>query len=525
MKRTILISTKRIILFGLFILITLIAIRTYFVLGGPSLQLWHTVIPNEMKETELNKATWNDYLKREEQLFLEVRQKVTEKLPEDQKTPLNRYYENSRIYPPSFNQDWNRSYALNKIENPKGAVVFLHGLTDSPYSLRHIAKRYNEMGFIALGIRLPGHGTVPAALREVDWQDWVAATELAVKEAKSLCRPEAPLHIVGFSNGGALAVKYTLDALENSQMARPDRVILISPMIGITRFARFARIFSLPAFLPMFEKTAWLGIVPEFNPFKFNSFPVNGATQSHRLTMEIQDQILELARKGTLKDIPPILTFQSVVDYTVSTPAIISHLYAHLPPNGSELVLFDVNQATTFASLMRTTFGSALDRILPELPQPYKITVIANAAPHNINVVERTILAGETTEQIRPLDLIYPPQIFSLSHVALPFPMNDPLYGMTPDPETKNEFGINLGTITAHGERGALVISVDSLFRISSNPFFPYLLERIEEKIFITKENVPESLKTQKFANPNPKMSSEEYEKMLDYDDEKLITP
>ena len=41
--------------------------------------------------------------------------------------------------------------------------VLLHGLTDSPYSLRHIARRYRDRGFVAVAIRLPGHGTVPAA--------------------------------------------------------------------------------------------------------------------------------------------------------------------------------------------------------------------------------------------------------------------------------------------------------------------------------------------------------------------------
>jgi alpha-beta hydrolase superfamily lysophospholipase len=51
--------------------------------------------------------------------------------------------------------------------------------------------------------------------------------------------------------------------------------VLISPMIGITVFARFVGFAALPAILPAFAKAAWLGIVPEFNPFKYNSFPVN----------------------------------------------------------------------------------------------------------------------------------------------------------------------------------------------------------------------------------------------------------
>jgi len=33
------------------------------------------------------------------------------------------------------------------------------------------------------------------------------------------------------------------------------------------------------------------------------------------------------------------------------------------------------------------------------------------------------------------------------------------------------------------GERGMLIVSQDSLTRIASNPFFPYLLERVEEGI------------------------------------------
>ena len=51
-------------------------------------------------------------------------------------------------------------------------------------------------------------------------------------------------------------------------------------MIGITDLARFAGVFGWPAMFPAFAKAAWLGVVPEFNPFKYNSFPVNGARQS-----------------------------------------------------------------------------------------------------------------------------------------------------------------------------------------------------------------------------------------------------
>jgi len=69
--------------------------------------------------------------------------------------------------------------------------------------------------------------------------------------------------MIGFSNGGALALKYALDALEDPRLARPDRLVLISPMIGITRFARFAGLAGLPAVLPAFAKAAWLSVMPD----------------------------------------------------------------------------------------------------------------------------------------------------------------------------------------------------------------------------------------------------------------------
>ena len=135
---------------------------------------------------------------------------------------------------------------------PVGAAVLLHGLTDAPYSQRHIAARYAEHGFVAIVPRLPAHGTVPAALTEVEWEDWMAATRLAVREARARIGPDLPLHLVGFSNGGALAMKYALDAIEDPALSPPDRLVLISPMIGITAFARFAGVAGLPAILPNF---------------------------------------------------------------------------------------------------------------------------------------------------------------------------------------------------------------------------------------------------------------------------------
>ena len=301
-----------------------------------------------MKADELDRADWAAYVARENAIMDSVRSEVSQKLAPDEHAPINRYFEGSPVYPAIFARDWNRSYVMEPDTPPVGAVVLLHGLTDSPYSLRHIAKFYRDRGFVAIGIRLTGHGTVPAGLTDVRWEDWMAATRLAIREARRRVPAPAPLHLVGFSNGGALAMKYSLDVMEDPSLPRADRLVLVTPMIGITRFARFAGLAALPALLPPFANAAWLSVVAEFNPFKYNSFPVNGARQSYRLTDALQAQIQRLGNAGRLATLPPVLTFQSVIDFTVSTPAILAGLYAYLPDNGSEIVLFDVNRTVKF---------------------------------------------------------------------------------------------------------------------------------------------------------------------------------
>ena len=71
-------------------------------------------------------------------------------------------------------------------------------------------------------------------------------------------------------------------------------------------------------------------MVPEFNPFKYNSFQVNGARQSYLVTQARQEQITRLAGAICLDRLAPVLTFQSAIGFTVSTRAIVSASYALL---------------------------------------------------------------------------------------------------------------------------------------------------------------------------------------------------
>src|SRR5262249_7047104 len=139
--------------------------------------------------------------------------------------------------------------------------------------------------------------------------------------------------------------------------------------------------------------------LPEFNPFKYNSFPINGARQTHRLMVVLQDEIARLERARRLGLLPPILTFQSVLDFTVTTRALVDALYARLPDNGSELVLFDINRASKSDELLPPAAQAKLDALLPPPPRTFRTTIITNADATSRSVVERVTEPGTASER------------------------------------------------------------------------------------------------------------------------------
>ena len=111
-------------------------------------------------------------------------------------------------------------------------MLLLHGMSDSPYSLRALGETLKQRDYWVIGLRLPGHGTAPSGLRHINWRDMAAAVRLGVAHLASKVG-ENPIHIVGYSNGAPLAINYTLDALEDDTLTSPTSLVLISPAIGL----------------------------------------------------------------------------------------------------------------------------------------------------------------------------------------------------------------------------------------------------------------------------------------------------
>jgi alpha-beta hydrolase superfamily lysophospholipase len=460
------------------VLLVFLVVRVVAMRGAPSLEPWHTHVPDEPDADAIDRLDWAGYVALETGLLEAVATEIADRLPAHEQVPINRFFTGSPVHPRRFPQDWNRSFLLEPDGRPAGAVVLLHGLTDSPYSMRHLAEAYRVRGWVALAIRLPGHGTVPAGLTRVRWRAWAAAARVAIREARARVGDARPLHLVGYSNGAAIALDHALRALDEPAIGAPTRLVLLSPMVGITAAARFAGIAGWPAIVPRWAHTAWVRIAPEYNPFKYNSLPVNAARQSHLVTRDLQRRLGRLAKADRLRELAPVLTFQSVVDATVLTDAVIRALHARLATGASELVLFDINRSVHFGHLIRPTAAREAASLLPPPPRGFRVAVVTNRDSTTSEVVERLIEAGASETRERPLDLAFPAGVYSLSHIALPFPEADSLYGLVPEPA--DQFGISLGSMATRGERNVLAVAGDELSRVTANPFFPYVIERLE---------------------------------------------
>jgi alpha-beta hydrolase superfamily lysophospholipase len=473
---------------GLLLLVVLVVFATVLLgaawnkRSGPDLHVWHRAVLESEYSSEIAREgdSLSDYLDLEDALFDEMYREIVRTVPQDRANALNRYSENSLSYPDRNGQNFNRTFEFAPIGPNQGAVLLLHGMTDGPYSMRHLADIFHQQGFYVLNMRMPGHGTIPSELARVDWRDWLAAVRIGVTHTRQQATPGKPFWIVGYSNGAALALKHTLDAIDNKEET-PDRLVLLSPMIGIDSLARITKYFYWLGKLDWFEKSLWLDILPEYDPHKYNSFPMNGPVQSRSLTLAVSAQVRRLASEGKLDKMPPILTFQSLVDSTVITRALGRELYDQLPDNGSELVFFDVNRR----GFLNIFIGPETNQLFHDMiridKDNYALTVISNRNEDSLEVSEwhKPVRSTEISE--RPLGLNWPETFYSLSHVALPFPPNDLVYGYTGD---GSETGFpQLGTAQWLGESGALTLPSSLYTRARANPFFSYIQQRLDQVI------------------------------------------
>jgi esterase/lipase len=455
-------------------LVGVLALGLFVTLSGPELAIWHTTTLNaEFYAARADIRDFGDYLRLEEELLAELDERIYLRTESGPEQALARYSADSLADPRGRTPDWNRSFEL-VADDPVGGVLLLHGMSDSPYSLRAFGEELHRQGYTVLGLRLPGHGTVPSGIAAVSWEDMAAAVDLAMGHLGASVGPR-PLHVIGYSTGAALAVDYALEASDAGRPA-PASLVLVSPSIGISPAAALAVWTRRLSVLPGLERLAWTAIQPEFDPYKYNSFTTNAAEQVHRLTRGIARKIEARAARGGLEAFPRTLVLLSTVDATVSVEAVIDDLLEHLPVARGELVLFDLNRSSLNSSVLVADPGPLTARLLSESSLPFGLTLVGNESTSSRTVVSRRKPAVSGVVSVEPLGLQWPPGVFSLSHVALPFPPDDPLYGRR-DAAPVGE--LHLGEMAARGERGLLRFPADWLLRLRHNPFYDFVEARV----------------------------------------------
>jgi alpha-beta hydrolase superfamily lysophospholipase len=456
----------------------LVVLIVVFVIGlerRPDLSIWHEATLDQEFTAEADVTTLREYLDLEDRLFVQLDELVYDARDAAPARAILRYHRGSLADPTSRPRNWNRTFEL-KSDTPRAGVLMLHGLSDSPYSMRSLAESLHAEGYQVLGLRIPGHGTAPSGLLRTSWEDMAAAVELAAHHLDQQVG-DRPIHLVGYSNGAALALHYALTALDDPDLPAPGRLVLISPEIGISKLAGLAVWQERLGRLLGLRKLAWNSIKLEYDPYKYQSFALNAGKQAHRLTGAIRTRIQHLAPSGALERMPPVIAFQSVVDSTVSTPAVVRDLFDPLPRGGHELVLFDINRLREVGPILAHDPVESLATLLRRSRPSFVLTAVTNENEITRDVVEKRWLIDSNDPVISPLDLAWPSGIYSLSHVALPFSPDDPLYGSGPF----DDDDLHLGNLALYGERGLINIPASDILRLRWNPFYEYLESRVLE--------------------------------------------
>lgn len=319
----------------------------------------------------------------------------------------------------------------------------------------------------------PDTGTAPSALTHTTWQDMAAAVVLAMHHLQNKMG-NRPVYIIGYSTGATLAIQYALSRLSKTDARLPQGLVLLTPPIGVTPLAALAVWQARVGRLLGLEKLQWNTVLPEYDPYKYNSFALNAGDQVYRLSEEIQ-HLMDNLDRSALERFPPTLAFQSVSDATINARDLVDKFFVRLPEGGHEIVIFDINRLSALRYLLAWDPAPQLEELMRTRQLPFSVSLLTNLGPDTRDLVIHHKPMGSDTIDILPTALSWPRKLYAISHVALPIPPTDPLYGRgTPSHEGK----LQLGNLALRGEKGLLLVSGNDMLRLRWNPFYTFLEDK-----------------------------------------------
>lgn len=253
-------------------------------------------------------------------------------------------------------------------DGERSGFLLIHGLTDSPYLLRSVAESLHERYPCALlrGLLLPGHGTVPGDTLKVGRDEWRAAVSYGVE---SVGAEVDAVYLVGFSLGTALALDYA-DGHRDDPRLRG--LILLSPALvagnpyaWLSPYVRWVR--------------AWTGSSEEMDAARYRTLSLNAAAEFYLVTRPLTEPDFRALSI-------PVMMVATGDDTTVqSEPA--RQFFCDKTPEGQRHLLW---------------YQSERSESVPSAMCP-GIEAVEGGAPQT--------------------------RVYSMSHVAIPVPPQDPHYG------------------------------------------------------------------------------------------------
>lgn len=200
-------------------------------------------------------------------------------------------------------------------------ILLIHGLFDSPYSMRPFGEALRAQCFYVLGLLLPDHGTRPGDFLDAHWQDWVAATHFA---ATQLALHAEALYLSGHSAGG------TLSLLEQARNPDIDALVLFAPALGITPAAKYAKYVALVG--KVFGRAAWYEVRPDEAIYRYESITFGSGAETLALIEATRAELAAQQRQV------PVFMVASMQDNTVSTPEILAYMANNTHPASRTLL-------------------------------------------------------------------------------------------------------------------------------------------------------------------------------------------
>lgn len=252
--------------------------------------------------------------------------------------------------PPGWMQDWS---ATGSGKNARIGVLFIHGFTGAPPSMRPWAEFLLSKGYSVRVPLLPGHGTKPEDLNEVKWQEWPAKVQSELEVLFKICDQ---VFIAGLSMGGGTTLYV---AKENNN--RLSGIILVNPMIHVPRLSPpLAFVLSL---IQKFRVSVGNDIKrPGITEHGYDALPTRGIYQL--LLM------LKITRRNLNRITVPVQLFHSIEDHTlpVSNTEIIMAGLGSTNKTRIELVnsyhvaTLDYDQELIFANSLTFIEGLTLSK-------------------------------------------------------------------------------------------------------------------------------------------------------------------